>query len=189
VKKVILASASPRRAELLKNVLANLTVVPSKVDESRIKAKTPGALAAAAAAAKAKEVGRKRQNAVVIGADTIVVLDKKILGKPRDKKEAVRILRALSGRTHLVITGLAVLDTATGKLLSHQETTKVKMRKLPLKDILGYVATGSPLDKAGAYGIQEIEAMFVERIEGDYDNVVGLPVAALLKLLRELPPA
>jgi septum formation protein len=189
MKKVILASASPRRAELLKNVLANVEIVPSKVDEAKIRAKTPGEFAVKAAAAKAKDVGRRKKNAIVIGADTIVVLGKKTVGKPKNKKEAVRILKSLSGRTHRVITGLAVLDTTTGKLLAHQEITKVKMKKLPLKDILGYVATGSPLDKAGAYGIQEIEEMFVERIEGDFDNVVGLPVAALLKLLRELPQA
>ena len=189
MKKVILASASPRRAALLKNVLANLSIVPSRVDESKIKAKTPGAYAVAAATAKAREVGSGENGAVVIGADTIVVLGRKIIGKPKNKKEAVRILKSLSGRTHRVITGLAVLDTATGKLLAHQEITKVKMKKLPLKEITRYAATGSPLDKAGAYGIQEIEAMFIERIEGDYDNVVGLPVAALLKLLRALHPA
>jgi septum formation protein len=189
MRKVILASASPRRAELLKNILANLRVVPSKVDESKIKAKAPEAFAAAAATAKAKDVGRGKKDAVVIGADTIVVLGKKVLGKPKDKKDAVRILRSLSGRIHRVITGLAVLDTKTGKLLSHYEITKVKMKKLPPQEITRYVATGSPLDKAGAYGIQEIEEMFIERIEGDYDNVVGLPVAALLRLLRELPQA
>jgi septum formation protein len=189
VKKVVLASASPRRAAMLKNVLANLSIVPSKVDETKIKAKTPGAFAVAAATAKAKDVGTRRQNAVVIGADTIVVLGKKIIGKPKNGKDAVRILKALSGKTHKVITGLAVLDTETGVLLSHQETTKVKMRKLPMNEITKYVATGSPLDKAGAYGIQEIEEMFIEKIEGDYDNVVGLPIAALLKLLRKLPPA
>jgi septum formation protein len=189
MKKVILASASPRRAELLKNVLANLAIVPSRVDESKIKAKTPGAFAVAAATAKAKDVGSRHKNAVVIGADTIVVLGRKIIGKPKNKKDAVRILTSLSGRTHRVITGLAVFEATTGVLLSHQETTKVKMKKIPMSEIMKYVATGSPLDKAGAYGIQEIEEMFIERIEGDYDNVVGLPIAALLKLLRELPPA
>ena len=189
MKKVILASASPRRAELLKNVLLNVEIAPSKIDESKVKAKTPEAFAVKAAVAKAKDIGRRKKNAVVIGADTIVVLGRKIIGKPRNKKDAVRILSSLSGRTHRVITGLAVLDTARGKLLTHQEITKVKMKKLPMKDILGYVETGSPLDKAGAYGIQEIEEMFVERIDGDFDNVVGLPVAALLKLLRELRPA
>jgi len=189
MKKVILASASPRRAAMLKNVLANLSIVPSKVDESGIRAKTPAAFAVAAATAKAKEVGSRRKNALVIGADTIVVLGQKIIGKPKDKKEAIRILKSLSGKTHKVVTGLALFDTETGVLVSHRETTKVKMKKLPLKLIKDYVATGSPLDKAGAYGIQEIEEMFIERIEGDYDNVVGLPLAALLKLLRELPPA
>lgn len=189
MKKVILASASPRRAELLKNILQNLEVEPSRVDESTIRAKTPAQFAVKAAEAKAKDVAARHKNAVIIGADTIVVLGQQVLGKPKDKKDAIRILKALSGKTHRVITGLAVIDTETGKLLSHTETTKVKMKKLPLKEINDYVKTGSPLDKAGAYGIQEIEAMFVERIEGDYDNVVGLPVGALLKLLRGLRPA
>ncbi len=189
MRKVILASASPRRAALLGNVLGNLEIVPSKVDESRIKAATPEAFAVKAAAAKARDVGKKQKDAVVIGADTIVVLGKKILGKPKDAEDAVKMLKSLSGKTHKVITGLALLDTKTGKLITHHETTKVKMKKLPIEDIMGYVMTGSPLDKAGAYGIQEIEEMFVERIDGDFDNVVGLPVAALLKLLRALPPA
>lgn len=187
MKKVVLASASPRRAAMLKNILANLRVVPSKVDESKIRAKTPGAFAVAAATAKAKEVGSRCNNAVVIGADTIVVLGGKIIGKPKDKQDAIRILKSLSGKTHKVITGLALFDTETGVLATHRETTKVKMKQLPFKLIKDYVATGSPLDKAGAYGIQEIEEMFIERTYGDYDNVVGLPVTALLKLLRELP--
>jgi septum formation protein len=189
VKKVILASASPRRAELLKNILANVEIVPSRVDESKLRAKTPEAFAVKAATAKAKDVGRRRKNSLVIGADTIVVLGKKVLGKPKGAEDAVRTLRSLSGKTHKVITGLAVLDTKTRRLVTHHETTKVKMKKLPLKLIKDYVATGSPLDKAGAYGIQEIEEMFVAKIDGDFDNVVGLPVAALLKLLRELHQA
>ncbi|MBN3033203.1 MAG: septum formation protein Maf [Candidatus Saganbacteria bacterium] len=186
MRKVVLASASPRRAELLKNILANVEIVPSRIDEAGIRARTPEAFAVKAAAAKAREIGKKKKNAVVIGADTVVVLGRKILGKPKDAPDAVKILKSLSGKTHRVITGLAVLDTKSGKLLTHHETTKVKMKKLPIEDIIGYVMTGSPLDKAGAYGIQEIEAMFVERIDGDFDNVVGLPAAALLKLLRAL---
>ncbi len=189
MRRVVLASASPRRAALLAGVLANVEVVPSRVDETKITAKTPEAFAVKAAAAKAKDVGKGLKDAVVIGADTIVVLGKKILGKPKDAEDAVKMLKSLSGKTHRVITGLAVLDTKTRRFVTHHETTKVKMKKLPLEDILGYVMTGSPLDKAGAYGIQEIEEMFVERIDGDFDNVVGLPVAALLRLLRALPPA
>ena len=182
--RVILASASPRRAELLKNIIQNLEVKPSRVDETKIKAKTPDAFAVKAAVAKAKAVAAKNKDAIVIGADTVVVLGKKIIGKPRDKKDAVRILKSLSGRIHRVITGIAVIDTKSGETLTHHEITKVKMKKLKLKEIADYVATGSPLDKAGGYGIQEIEAIFIERIDGDFDNVVGLPVAALLKLLR-----
>lgn len=189
MKKVILASASPRRAELLKNIFHNVEVSPSRIDESKIKAKKPEDFVLKAAAAKAKAVAGRKKDAIVIGADTIVVLGKKIIGKPKDKKDAMLILKSLSGRVHRVITGLAVIDTSTGEMLTHHEITKVKMKKLGLKAINDYAATGSPLDKAGGYGIQEIEEAFIEKIEGDFDNVVGLPVAALLKLLRALRPA
>jgi septum formation protein len=186
MRRVILASASTRRAEMLKNIIQNVEVSPSRIRESAIKAKTPEEFAVKAAMAKARTVAAKNKDAIVIGADTIVVLGKKIIGKPRDKKDAVRILKSLSGRIHRVITGLAVIDSKAGKALTHHEITKVKMKKLKLKEITGYVATGSPLDKAGGYGIQEIEEAFIEKIDGDFDNVVGLPVAALLKLLRVL---
>jgi len=183
-KKIILASASPRRAELLKKIVKKFTIKPSQVDETKIKAETPEMFAVRAALAKAEDVAEKTKNAVVIGADTIVVLGKKIIGKPKNKKNAIRILKSLSGKTHRVITGLAIVDSETGRSLTHCEMTAVRMRKLKEKEILDYVGTGSPLDKAGAYGIQEIENVFVAGIEGDYDNVVGLPVAALSKLLR-----
>jgi septum formation protein len=180
--RYILASASPRRQELLKKLVRSFRVVPSRIKESAVRAKTPEALAVKAALAKALEVAGRHPRSIVIGADTIVVLGKRILGKPKGKKDAARMLRALSGRTHRVITGLAVVGK---KICATFVTTAVRMRKVGPRAIADYVATGRPLDKAGAYGIQEIEEVFIDRIAGDYDNVVGLPVAALKILLKE----
>lgn len=184
LKKIILASASPRRVVLLKKIVRKFQVIPSKIRESAITARSPAAFAVKAALAKAAAVAARHKNAIVIGADTIIVLGKKIIGKPKSKRDAVRILKSLAGRTHLVITGLAVIDAGTSKKQTHYEITRVKMKKVGAEEIRDYVNSGRPLDKAGAYGIQEIEDIFIARIAGDYDNVVGLPVRALRKLLR-----
>jgi septum formation protein len=180
--RYILASASPRRKVLLKKLIRTFRVVPSRIDESAVRAKTPEALAVKTALAKALDVAQRHQRATVIGADTIVVLGQKVLGKPRSAKKAVGMLRALAGRTHRVITGLAVVGKKTGATFV---TTRVRMKRVGARTIADYVATGRPLDKAGAYGIQEIEEIFIDKIAGDYDNVVGLPVAALKILLKE----
>jgi len=182
-RTIILASASPRRVELLRKIVRKFQVIPSRVRESAITARSPLAFAVKAALAKAADIAVRRKNAVVIGADTIVVLGKKIIGKPKSKKDAVRILKSLAGKTHLVITGLAVIDVKSGKKKTCYEITRVKMKKVKDKEILYYVKSGRPLDKAGGYGIQEIEDSFIDKIDGDYDNVVGLPVLALKKLL------
>jgi septum formation protein len=121
----------------------------------------------------------------VIGADTIVLLGRKILGKPKDMEEAVAMLKSLSGKSQKVITGIAVIFPGK-KIASDVEITKVKMKKVSLKDIKDYVSSARPLDKAGAYGIQELDEVFIESIEGDYDNVVGLPVYKLKKILVKL---
>ena len=183
-RTIILASASPRRSELLGKLVRKFKVIPSKIRESAITARSPLAFAVKAALAKAEDVAGRNKNALVIGADTIVVLGKKIIGKPKSRKDAVRILRSLAGKTHLVITGLAVVDAGSGKKLTHYEVTRVKMKRVRDREILDYVKSGRPLDKAGAYGIQEIEDIFIEKITGDYDNVVGLPVRTLKELLR-----
>ena len=182
---IILASASPRREQLLKQLFLNFKIVPSKVDEAKLRAKSPTAFAVKAALAKANDVAAHQPNSIVIGADTIVVLGKKILGKPKDKKHALAMLKSLVGRTHLVITGLAVINSQTGSTVTDFVVTKVKMKKVSLAIIKEYVDSGRPLDKAGGYGIQEIEELFIERIEGDFDNVVGLPVGRLRQLLNE----
>ncbi|MBU0672735.1 MAG: septum formation protein Maf [Candidatus Margulisbacteria bacterium] len=185
-KKVILASASPRRKKLLKKIVKNFMVIPSQVDESGIRAKNPEAFAIKAALAKAEDVALRSKNSLVIGADTIVVLGKKILGKPKSNKAAIAMLKSLVGRTHKVITGIAVVDSETFDKIADFEVTKVKMKKVSDNEINDYVKTGKPLDKAGSYGIQEIEEIFIEKIAGDYENVVGLPVRKLKELLWAL---
>ncbi|HLD34843.1 MAG TPA: Maf family protein [Patescibacteria group bacterium] len=180
--KIILASRSPRRRELLRKIVKSFRVIESNVDESLIRAKTPLLFAKKAAAAKAKAIAEKHKNSIVIGADTIVVLGRKILGKPKDKKDAAAMLKSLSGTTHKVITGLAVIIPGK-KMISSYALTRVTMKKISPQAIADYVDSGRPLDKAGAYGIQEIEDPFIEKIDGNYDNVVGLPVAQLEKIL------
>jgi len=185
-KRLILASASPRRIKLLKKIIKKFKVIPSQVQESEISARTPEAFAVKAAIAKAEEVALRVRSAIVIGADTIVVLGKRILGKPKTQKEAIAMLKSLSGRTHRVITGIAVINSKTFEKYADYEVTKVKMKKVADKEIIDYVRSGKPMDKAGSYGIQEIEGIFIEKIEGDYDNVVGLPVRKLKKLLQKI---
>ena len=178
----VLASASPRRKVLLKKIIKNFRVIPSRIDESAVRGKTPAAIAVKAALAKALDVAGRHPRATVIGADTIVVLGKKILGKPKNRQAATAMLTSLAGKTHQVITGLAVVGK---NAFSTFVTTTVRMKKVSARTIADYVATGRPLDKAGAYGIQEIKETFIDKIDGDYDNVVGLPVAALRILLKE----
>ena len=184
--KIILASASPRRIKLLKKIVKKFKVIPSRVQEANIFAKTPEAFAVKAAMAKAEDVALKHKNAIVIGADTIVVLGKKILGKPKTQKEAIAMLKSLSGRTHRVITGIAVVNSKTFEKFADYEVTKVKMKRIADKEIIEYVKSGRPMDKAGSYGIQEIEGIFIDKIKGDYNNVVGLPVKKAKQLLQRI---
>ena len=183
---IILASASPRRRSLLKKLVKKFKVIPSSVDESKLRASSPEAFAVKAALAKAADVAEKQKNSIVIGADTIVVLGKQILGKPKNKKGAFQMLKKLVGRTHKVITGIAVINSATGKTFADLVVTKVKMKRVADEKIEAYVKTGKPLDKAGSYGIQEIEEIFIDGIKGDYENVVGLPLRATAALLKKI---
>lgn len=183
--QIILASGSPRRKELLKTIVNKFKVIASNIDESRIKAGSPIGFAKKAALLKAKAVAKKHKKSIVIGADTIVVLGKKILGKPKNSQDAFKMLKSLSGTTHKVITGLTVIAPGQ-KIITKAVVTKIKMKKVPLKYINEYVVSGGPLDKAGGYGIQEIEELFIKEIDGDYDNVVGLPVLCLKQILDQL---
>jgi septum formation protein len=184
-QKIILASNSPRRRELLTQIGLIFTVAPVDVDESVLTGEAPEACASRLALDKAHAAGRRSGEDIVIAADTIVVVDGAVLGKPADAADARRMLERLSGKEHAVITGLAVLDAASGRSIVRTSVTKVVFRDLSQREIDAYVATGEPLDKAGAYGIQERGALLVERIEGCYSNVVGLPLSLLGEMLRE----
>jgi nucleoside triphosphate pyrophosphatase len=211
---LVLASASPRRQELLRNAGISFTVQPANIDETPLAGESPRECAERLAREKALAVCRTRPQDRVLGADTIVVVDETILGKPVDPDDAVRMLRLLSGRVHRVITGVCVVGTVAGgqwplaseaspgsaqlrqtpyeilrtgdrELRTACETTLVTMSQLSDDDIRDYVATGEPMDKAGAYAIQGMASRWIPRIEGDYSNVVGLPVALVYRMLRE----
>jgi septum formation protein len=186
---LVLASASPRRQELLRNAGISFMVQPADVDETPLPGEPPRECAERLARDKALAVWRLRPQDVLLGADTIVVVDEAILGKPIDPADAARMLRQLSGRVHRVITGVCVVEAAgTGEnpeLRTASETTLVTMNDLSDDEIREYVATGEPMDKAGAYAIQGMASRWIPRIEGDYSNVVGLPVALVYRMLSE----
>lgn len=183
-KTLILASASPRRRELLGRFAVPFRVVPARGKETAPEGLTPGELVRCLAEHKAAEVAEgEGPESVIIAADTVVEIDGEILGKPGTPERAAEMLRRLSGRTHRVWTGVCVRQGE--RVLSAAEETAVRFRELEEEEIRAYVATGEPMDKAGAYGYQDRACLFVERIEGDYFNVVGLPMDRLGRMLRE----
>ncbi len=184
-KPIILASNSPRRQELLKQIGLVFSVGPADVDERVLPGEAAEAYAIRVALDKARVAAGRAGRGIVIAADTIVVLDDEILGKPADSRDAERMLTMLSGKMHRVITGLVVMDAATRSRRAVAAITRVWFRDLTASEIAAYAATGEPLDKAGAYGIQGKGALLVQRIEGCYFNVVGLPLALLGEVLRE----
>ena len=180
--KLILASASPRRRDILDAAKISYTVRPSSADESYDADMAAVDVPALLARRKAEAVAREAEaDAIVIGADTVVLLDNKLLGKPKDAEEAKAMLRSLSGRTHQVVSGIAVVAGDT--CLTDTVITHVEMRTISDAEIEAYVRRDQPLDKAGAYGIQEAAGLFVTGIRGDYYNVVGLPLCRLGELL------
>ena len=180
---IILASKSPRRRELLTRMGVEFTVKTSKIDEKMDPFANPADEAARVSLAKAQAVrGTCHPDDIIIGADTIVVCDGLTMGKPRSESEAFSMLRRLSGRDHQVLTGLTVLGGDRTENLT--VTTTLRFRALSDAEIRNYIATGEPMDKAGAYGIQGLAAMFVVGLDGDYYNVMGLPVCTLTILLR-----
>lgn len=185
----ILASASPRRQTLLARLGVRFEVDPSNVDETVEEHAAPESTATRLALEKAWAVADRHPDALILGADTIVVIDGTILGKPASASEALVMLTCLSGRIHRVYTGISLVHPATGRALAECETTEVTFAPMTDREKLEYVATGSPLDKAGAYGIQDDEgAWFVSGIVGDFYNVVGLPLHRLYTLAhREFP--
>jgi len=182
--RVILASQSPRRRELLNLIGIAHEVRPADIDESAFPDEAPAAHAERLARSKADTLARELTDAVVVAADTIVVIDDLILGKPADADDARHTLRRLSGRTHTVFTAVAV--ARDGELVSAVETVSVTVRPLDDAEIDAYVATGEPMDKAGSYGIQGFGAAIVERIDGDFFAVMGLPLVRLVRLLERV---
>ena len=186
--KFVLASASERRQELLTRVIEDFNVLVSDFDEKSIPQKDSiSKYVEQIALGKAKDVASKlKEGNIVIAADTIVEINGEVLGKPRDKDEAFKILSKLSGNTHRVFTGLVLINTTTNKILVSTESTEVIFSKLNEKDISKYIESGEPMDKAGAYGIQGKGGVFIERISGCYYNVVGLPLNRLDKMIKEI---
>jgi septum formation protein len=192
---LILASASPRRQELLRNAGIPFAVQPTDIPEIAREGESAKACAERLAREKALAVFRERPEDLILGADTIVVVDGEMLGKPCDAEDAARMLRLLSGRTHQVTTGVCLIGSSapitenrqltTGFEDVRSETTLVTVQPLTDNDIRFYVSTGEPMDKAGAYAIQGMASRWISRIEGDYFNVVGLPVALVFGMLRE----
>lgn len=184
--RIILASGSPRRKELLEMLkVENLEIIPAKGEEKEHPELTPAELVKELSRCKAAEIAPTHEpDTVTIGADTIVVLDGKVLGKPADENEAAAMLHSLSGRSHTVYTGVTVIRGET--VISRAERTEVRFRTLSEREIMAYIATGEPMDKAGSYGAQGYASLFVEALDGDFFNVMGLPLCALGIMLKEL---
>lgn len=178
---IILASKSPRRQELIRLITEDFEVVVSDAEEAVPRDTAPESVPELLASVKAEAAARLRPGDTVIGADTVVILDGKVMGKPADREDAVRMLRSLSGRVHTVVTGCCIIGNSRKR--SFSDVTSVEFYPLSDREIIEYVDTGEPFDKAGAYGIQGKGSLLVKGIRGDFFNVMGLPVA---KLRREL---
>lgn len=185
MRKIILASASPRRKDILKITGLNFAVCTSDYEEEINLPLRPRELARFLSRKKAEAVAHKYKNAVIIAADTFIVFKNRLLGKPRTDKEAEKMLGMLNGKMHSVITGFTIIDTANNKILSRSLETKVYFKKLGVEEISAYVSSKEPLNKAGAYAIQGLGAVFIKKIAGDFFNVMGLPLCALTESLKK----
>jgi septum formation protein len=185
-KRLILASRSPRRYELLKQVGLDFDVIPSRIEEDFIREESPQQHVIRLAEAKALDVGSRYTDRWVIAADTIVYIDRFVLGKPKNREEAMEMLRHLSGREHWVLTGFSVYHLEKGKRDREAVETAVKVKTLTPIEMEWYVETGEPFDKAGGYAIQGIGSFMIESIHGSYTNVVGLPLYELIEMLNRL---
>ena len=185
MKQIILASTSPRRKELLKKIGIKFKAVNNGYEEDLTLPKKPKDLVKFLSFGKAKSVSEKYKNSLIISGDTIVVYNNKVLGKPKTKKQAKEFLQMLSGKTHSVITACTVMDTESGKEITWDTETKISMKNLSNCQIDKYISTGEPMDKAGAYAIQGLGAVFITKICGDYFATVGLPICKLVEELKE----
>ena len=184
--KIILASQSPRRRYLLERAGLRFAVIPSSFDETSVSASTPDDYVRELAVAKARDIARRHPDSWVIGADTVVVADDRVLGKPASTAQARAMLRQLSGRTHQVLTGYCICRQMDDRMFADSVCTDVLFKTLTDAEIEWYIRTGEPFDKAGAYAIQGIGTFLVKRINGSYTNVVGLPVCEVIEfLIRE----
>lgn len=182
-KEIILASASPRRIALLRKIIPSLKIVPANIEEIPFKGENYENFVKRISLDKALAVSKQFSTALIIAADTIVVFDDNVLGKPADKGEAKEMLERLSGRKHSVYTGVSVIDIPAGKIVTDVVCTDVYMDSLAEEEIDCYVKSLEPIDKAGGYGIQGIASLFIEKIDGDYFNVVGIPLPRLKNIL------
>ena len=184
MKKIILASQSPRRRDLLKQIGLKFEIDQSNYEEDMSLKMEPNKLAEFLSLGKAKDVAQRHKDSIIISADTIVAIDGEVFGKPKTPERAKYMLQKFSGKAHSVITGFTIIDTETNKQVSKSVETRVYFKNLSEKEINTYIATGEPLDKGGGYAIQGLAALFVEKIEGDYFNIVGLPILSLTTELK-----
>lgn len=188
MKKIVLASNSPRRKELLEMLGVGFEVIPDNTPEPELSGLSPADTVIQLAKFKGKNVASKLKSdeeVIIISADTVVATENRILGKPKTKEDALEILKSLSGSKHSVYTGVYIIEKSSKKSANFYEKTEVYFKNLDISEIKDYINTGEPMDKAGAYGIQSLGALFVEKIYGDYFNVVGLPLCTLAKTLKE----
>lgn len=183
--EVILASASPRRKQILENTKLQFSIEKSNIDEVFFENETPENMVMRLAYEKAFDVAKYNQDKLVIGADTIVVLEDKVLGKPKDEQDAYDMIKNLSNKTHKVITGISLINLSINKIVKDYVVSYVTFKNLSEDSIKDYISTKESLDKAGAYGIQGYGALLVDHIQGDYFNIVGLPISRLSDLLKE----
>ena len=182
---IILASASPRRKEILENTNVKFKIMASSIEELRLEGESPCQMVMRLAFEKGIDIASRQKSDLVISADTIVVLDNTVLGKPKDEIEARKMITSLSGRTHQVITGISLINLDNNKKIIDYVISNVKFKNLSEEDINDYIRTKESLDKAGAYGIQGYGALLVEEIQGDYFNIVGFPISKLSDLLKD----
>ena len=183
MKDIILASQSPRRRQVLEEMGLRFSVEPSQIEEHLDETLPLGKAIEQLAKAKALPIARKHPQSIIIGADTLVAIDGRVLGKPQDEADAARMLRLLSGRAHQVVGGVAIL-CGNEEVLFHS-VSEVRFFTISEEEIAAYIQSGEPMDKAGAYGIQGLGRQFVEGINGDYFNIVGLPIARVVRALRQ----
>jgi len=184
MKKIVLASQSPRRKKLLEQIGLKFDVDPSSYEEDMSLDIEPRKLAEFLSLGKAKDVAQRHKNSIIISADTIVVIGGEVFGKPKTPEKSKYMLQKLSGKPHSVITGFTIIDTETNKQISKSIETKVYFKDILEEEMDSYIASGEPLDKGGGYAIQGMGGLFVEKIEGDYFNIVGLPIIALAEELE-----